>query len=236
MINQHEAVYYGDLSAIIRRKSVFNWFLKTIFWMTALFLISITVIRARPYEASAFNQALAPVEDCRLPCFMTIRPGMTTADEAYDRLTAHNWVADIVDDTRPASDGGIPGISGDLFWTWSGTQPDWVDATVMGQVRLQRGMTRFISLKTTAQLGDLHLTLPTPDWEIVFFDRMPNDALAIHHRSAYRQTGLLFQTDRQNCPAQVLWKQPVTVTIWGSLVSSQSSGTTGNVNAGCMGH
>lgn len=213
-----------------------TWFLKTLLATTLIFLVAIIVIRARPYEVNAVQQVIAPAADCLPPCFMSIRLGVTSAEEAYTLLNNHPWVAEVIDDTSPVSDGAIPGISGDLFWTWSGSQPAWIDERRMGQVRMQRGATRFITVRTKSALGDVRLTLPKPDWEIMFYDRLPNDILAIHHRFAYRQMGVLFQTDRLPCPTPVLWQQPVTLTIWATVASAQSSGATGNVNAGCLGH
>ncbi len=60
--------------------------------LSVVFLLPVLLIRAQPYDDSDLRAFLTPPEDCPAPCFMDIRPGMTTAEEAVSILDAHPWV------------------------------------------------------------------------------------------------------------------------------------------------
>lgn len=52
------------------------------FAFTLLFTVCIALIRAQPYDDSELRAFLTPPEGCPAPCFMGIRPGVTTMEEA----------------------------------------------------------------------------------------------------------------------------------------------------------
>lgn len=49
------------------------------------------VIHAQPYDDHELRALLMP-EGCEMPCFMGIRPGVTTVDEAVKILENSGWV------------------------------------------------------------------------------------------------------------------------------------------------
>ena len=61
--------------------------------LTLLFSGVMIGLRAQPYEDGGLRQTLFPA-DCASPCFMGIRPGVTTHAEALDLLQANPWVTE----------------------------------------------------------------------------------------------------------------------------------------------
>src|SRR5262245_29374883 len=87
--------------------------------LTVLFAACIGVIRAQPYDDADLRAFLTPGDDCRMPCFLGIRPGVTTLEEAAGILQAHEWVGDITIENYPHGD--MPW--GFVRWNWNGQQP-----------------------------------------------------------------------------------------------------------------
>ena len=50
--------------------------------LLGLLFAAAAVIRAQPYDDSELRAFLTPPEGCPAPCFMGIRPGVTTREEA----------------------------------------------------------------------------------------------------------------------------------------------------------
>lgn len=59
--------------------------------VTVILLLPLTLMRAQPPRTGDVRALLAAMEDCEQPCFMGIRPGVTTLDEAKALLQAHPW-------------------------------------------------------------------------------------------------------------------------------------------------
>jgi len=66
--------------------------LKAVTALVALWALPILMIRAQPYHGDALTQFLLPPADCPVPCFLGVRPGVTTASEAFALLEAHPWI------------------------------------------------------------------------------------------------------------------------------------------------
>jgi hypothetical protein len=71
------------------------------------------LINLQPYANPDLSLFLSP-EGCSAPCFMSIQPGITTADQAMTFLETHHWVERII--RQPSC----------LTWEWSGQQPDFM--------------------------------------------------------------------------------------------------------------
>ena len=78
-------------------------------------------ICAQPLDNHVLRGLLMP-ENCTMPCFMGIRPGVTTVADAVTLLAGSGWVnqADIRVSTR------FNVVR--LEWYWNGLQPDIFDA------------------------------------------------------------------------------------------------------------
>ncbi len=131
-------------------------YLKIALLLTVLWLVPVLLIRAQPYDDGGLWAFLTPPEGCLAPCFMGIRPGVTTVDEAIAILEGHEWV----DKVTVEDQGGFH-----LFWTWSGQQPHFIRTSSTGRIRriLFQDVVELISIDTRITIGELYLTLGLPD-------------------------------------------------------------------------
>jgi hypothetical protein len=74
--------------------------------ITTLCTLTLAAIRAQPYDDSELRAFLLPPEGCAAPCFMGIRPGVTTGDEAIAILERTGWIAQM-DVGNPTINGAI---------------------------------------------------------------------------------------------------------------------------------
>ena len=85
---------------------------------TLIFTAIIGLIRAQPYDDSQLRTFFAPPDGCPPPCFMGIRPGVTTVNQAIAILQTQKWVnaESIVVFKVNDNESGIA-------WVWNGRQP-----------------------------------------------------------------------------------------------------------------
>lgn len=110
--------------------------------IAALCAGAVLLIRAQPYDDTALRTLLFP-PDCSLPCFLGIRPGITTAEEAVAILSDHPWVRAV---HRPHQN---------ITWEWNGMQPEWIGSQAI--IRLEGETVEEISMFTRLVLGDIWL-------------------------------------------------------------------------------
>jgi len=138
-------------------------FLKLTALFTLLFAACIGLINARPYDDSELRALFAPSNECPMPCFIGIRPGVTTADEALAVLEAHEWIGDV-----ELAYNRVTGAPNAAIWSWSGSQPPLILDTLYGSpyrgnLRIQDGIVTAIWIPTTITAGDLRLLWGKPD-------------------------------------------------------------------------
>src|SRR4051812_46421963 len=92
----------------------------------ALFSAMLLLIQAQPYDDHQLRDLLIP-DGCPAPCFMGIRPGMTTMQEARNILEASGWTDHVV------LNSGINLTANDSFisvsWEWNDKRSPLLDAT-----------------------------------------------------------------------------------------------------------
>jgi len=123
--------------------------LKLALLLSLLFALCIALIRAQPYDDSELRAFLTPPDGCPMPCFMGIRPGGTTADEAVAILEAHEWVGSLERHSN-------------ITVTWSGAQPHWLPDTRPLQIIINDHIVRRVFVPTNIHLGDVWLALGPP--------------------------------------------------------------------------
>jgi len=79
-----------------------------------LFTAGQMLIHAQSYDDHELRQLLLP-NGCPAPCFMGIRPGVTTVEETLKLLEESGWVDQIENQTLSIS------------WSWNGKQPRFID-------------------------------------------------------------------------------------------------------------
>lgn len=117
----------------------------------------VVLIRAQPYDDAELRAFLTPPDGCPMPCFMSIRPGVTTADEAVAILEVHEWVGHMkvyIDRT---------GHIYLLQWSWSGAQPPLIDGSKLAYISVRQDTVRSLTAETRIAFGDLWLALGKPD-------------------------------------------------------------------------
>lgn len=101
--------------------------------LVGLFALPVLLIRAQPYNMQEVQSLLAPPPDCPAPCFMGIRPGVTTIDEAHDILREHEWVSHVTElGTQRDARGRF--IFSAISWTWSEAAPVEIDHSQPGRM------------------------------------------------------------------------------------------------------
>jgi hypothetical protein len=124
---------------------------------TLLFLTVQLLICAQPYDDTDLRTFLTPADGCPIPCFMGIRPGITTGAEAVLILESHPWVRTI--DVRFDTDSR----EGQLVWTWSGSQPPQIRAEIEGVLRICDSLICGLSIPTRVEYGAILLEFGQPD-------------------------------------------------------------------------
>lgn len=131
--------------------------LKSIVLFVLLFAGLVGAIHAQPYDDSQLRAFLTGPEDCQLPCFMGIRPGVTTIEEATMILTTHEWVGEIQVIYNRF------GRPYQAQWSWSGLQPAFIDGSKQAYVVASEGVIELIGAETSISFGSLLLVLGVPD-------------------------------------------------------------------------
>lgn len=149
----------------------------------ALFTLALLLIHAQPYDDHELRESLLP-DSCPAPCFMGIRPGVTTADDAAAILKSSKWIRKLVDVT------GYGTQLRNLTWDWSDQKPTWIGDTARGNAHAAGGYVTSVTIETHFNLGAVRLAFGLPDWETV-------GALGDHeygfYAGFYRQYGLFIQ-------------------------------------------
>src|SRR5262245_5048630 len=99
-----------------------RFFLLPLAFVTAVLVL----IHAQPHDDHELRDLLLP-EGCPAPCFMGIRPGVTTMQEARNILEASGWTDHVV------LNNGINLTANDSFisvsWEWNDQRSPLLDAT-----------------------------------------------------------------------------------------------------------
>jgi hypothetical protein len=124
----------------------------------ALFTLVLIVIHAQPYDDHELRELLLP-EGCPAPCFMGIRPEVTTVDEAMKILESSGWVENI-------ENGSIYGVE-NISWHWSNQKPKGIRSDSVGQIEFRNQHVTWIMFSTNFSVGEVRLALGSPDAESV---------------------------------------------------------------------
>lgn len=98
-----------------------------------LLVLPLWLIRAQPHDNQVLAALLTLPEDCAAPCFMGIRPGTTTMEQALSILQTHPW-AEVVQQGYPRHDIWPRSGFRDLSWTWSDAVSDEIDTRYPGTI------------------------------------------------------------------------------------------------------
>jgi hypothetical protein len=137
---------------------IFSLYLRLSLVLIILTTAVILLVCTQLHDHTELQALLTPTRDCPMPCFIGIRPGITTDQEAYRLLYSSGWTQDLT-------------FRGEFYtppmtWKWSSAAPAIFQPTERpydGSLRIQGGIVQHIELRTHIDLGDAVLNWGTPD-------------------------------------------------------------------------
>ncbi len=175
--------------------------------LTVVLALPVALIHALPLEDRAVGVFLTASPDCTALCLMDIRPGVTTVAEALAQLRANDWVADA---NLNASGRGY----GEIRWSWSGRQPDLINADRPGRVTFYwdeddiydgRGLNDMqietVSIYTRIRMYQAQRWLGTPDSGTAAYNIEDKLGYSAAYHNAY---GMLEISTVLVCPASLM--------------------------------
>lgn len=189
-----------------------RFYLKLAAVLLGLVFTIAAVIRAQPYDDSELRAFLTPPEGCPAPCFMGIRPGVTTAEEALAILEAHEWVReDIADDTFPSSGAGL---NGRIWWRWDDPPAALLGSGYEGYMFIRDEIVESITFWTNIKMGELRLTLGVPDKLTIM---KQYSGMTYSRYNVYYVDGNFGFLAVVTCPGQVVWQSHTMMQIYDVL-------------------
>lgn len=181
--------------------------------MTLLFAVAICLPRLLPYQDGGLTALLTPPDDCAAPCWLGLRPGVSTLSEGGQLLQASAWLKDF-QVISPAT----------AFLRFS----DIVPAVTRGKLDLwasDQGIVSRITLsETKLAFSDIQLALGAP--QRVFFNHTYE--FEVNHLIAiYTAYNLSVSASLDMCPISqdIFWSQPhkvvLTIGDWQTVVNEQ---------------
>ncbi|MAS36693.1 MAG: hypothetical protein CL610_22000 [Anaerolineaceae bacterium] len=145
--------------------SVLRLTIKLALLVILLMTAPIALIRLQPYDDSELRAFLNPPEGCPAPCFMGIRPRVTSIDEAVRLLEAHSWVQSVTVDYIYLD--AMTRYPVQVYWEWSGQQPSLINDAGNRELWLFSRDVVSIDVDTGIAMGELILAMGKPDNEHV---------------------------------------------------------------------
>lgn len=124
------------------------------FVLIIAFSLLVAGVRARATPEHGLQELLLPPTECQPRCWMGIRAGVTTADEAEAILRAHPWVA------------SIHRTSLNISWRWNGAQPPQIAADAQGLIYLRSAAAPIVStlrIALNTHFGDVWALFGAPE-------------------------------------------------------------------------
>src|SRR5437868_2844239 len=109
----------ATINSLSSSLSMPRFYLRLILTPFLLFSTALLLIFAQPYDDHELRQLLIP-KGCPAPCFIGIRPGVTTMEETLAILKSNQWIGDIQQH------------AGTIEWTWSEASPRIIDRRYPG--------------------------------------------------------------------------------------------------------
>jgi hypothetical protein len=158
---------------------MFHLLLRPILLLTLLAALPIALIRAQPYDDTELRAFLTPPDGCPAPCFIGIRPGVTTAQDAAVMLTTHALLLDTISPNPPR---GL---------RVRASRPDaLVEDRVFSYLDVENNVIQWIQMHTNISLADVWMAFGPPDWGAR--THTPGSSL-IYYAIGYNQMDISFE-------------------------------------------
>jgi hypothetical protein len=180
--------------------------------LTILFAACVALIRAQPYDDTQLRAFFTPSGNCPRPCFMGIRPGVSTVEEAMAILEAHDWIAGV--NRYEATDGrGVTSLTA----AWSGAQPDFIDSSEELWLGVEDNTVQGVFVSTRIPLARTWLLFGVPDYGGVSENAIPETSRpSAGYGVVYFAMDSFFHISAF-CPIESVWNLPVQWVLWNEL-------------------
>lgn len=146
----------------------------------ALFTAVLILIHTQPYDNHELHQLLLP-EGCQAPCFMGIRPGVTTVDEAIKILDATGWVQQYSHEETI------------IRIRWNDKSPEWLSKLGYRYnfIRIEEGVVSQFGVETNMLLGDMRLNLGQPLFQHISLEAFEGGNTLLFYAGIYPDKGIM---------------------------------------------
>lgn len=153
----------------------------------------------------------AVLTECQpAPCFMGIRPGVTTVEEAIALLRKSPWVRDVTPLSALNTASPPP-----ITWSWNGFQPIWINGFIAPHLEEQNDHISAIQIETFLSFADLWAMFGQPDKGSVRNILQVANTPQVAHFALYPDQGFLVRSEPL-CPLQPesFWSASTRI-VWG---------------------
>ncbi len=163
-----------------------------------------------------------------MPCFMGIRPGVTTVDVALHIFSMHEWSSTTSDDFPAQAryavmyDAVLPRTT--MNWRWSAAHPNWIDDTHAGSIRVEGLKVLDITVDTYLSVGDIFLAFGFPDQSLY----VASNNRRFVYIAWYANQGMLISAEGF-CPTRNTYHLPVRVSFRPESRGFSESGSAASV-------
>ena len=160
-----------------------HYLLRWTLLLSGLFVLPLLVIRAQPHDDNDLRAFLTPPEDCPTPCFLGVRPGVTTAAEAIAILEGHEWVSRVA--TSEFAD--------DLFIVWDNPPLSIINPERSALMRFHNNVVEEINVFTRLKLINVLTVYGQPAWGEAIPILRPTGSPGVYYMIAYQPESPMFE-------------------------------------------
>ena len=147
--------------------------------ITVLLSLPILLIRAQPYDDPELRVFLPAPEACPTPCFMGIRPGVTTVGDARNILQTQPLFANTI------------GLNPPYGLRFRANHPHGlITDQIYSYLEMEGGIIQWLRIHTNLSLGEVWAAYGQPDWGTRTYTL---DSSLIYYAIGYNQPDISFE-------------------------------------------
>jgi hypothetical protein len=166
-----------------------SFYLKLGLLFSLLLAAVILLIHLQPYDDTELRAFLTPPDGCPAPCFMGIRPGVTTVDEAEQILKKSGIAGKI------SLEGNRYKGSGFVNWDWNDKQNTLIDTSKRGELYISNGITSYVSFWTHITPIQVRWLYGKPTW----YDFAFREGYTTTRKYAFSEHGIIISNEIPGC-------------------------------------